>query len=174
MPGRPVSASLVDPEDDLTPARYAGDFGSGTTTVIPPYDAASSGVGNSGYSLIEAAEPLPYVQPQPGRQVPAGSAGIDMDDDERVRAAGRRGTQNLGLLILRVGLGAVLIAHGLQKLFGWWDGQGLAGFQNSLSDIGYQHAEILAYVSAGGEIVAGCCWCWVCLLRWRPRARWPS
>lgn len=155
MPGRPVSASLVDPEDDLTPARYAGDFGSGTTTVIPPYDAASSGVGNSGYSLIEAAEPLPYVQPQPGRQVPAGSAGIDMDDDERVRAAGRRGTQNLGLLILRVGLGAVLIAHGLQKLFGWWDGQGLAGFQNSLSDIGYQHAEILAYVSAGGEIVAG-------------------
>ena len=56
MLGRPVSASLVDPEDDLTPARYAGDFGSGTTTVIPPYDAASSGVGNSGYSLFFQAE----------------------------------------------------------------------------------------------------------------------
>ena len=61
----------------------------------------------------------------------------------------------LGLLFLRVGLGAVLIAHGLQKLFGWWGGSGLHGFKNSLSDVGYQHADILAYVSAGGEIVAG-------------------
>ena len=69
--------------------------------------------------------------------------------------AGRRGTQHLGLLILRVGLGVVLGAHGLQKLFGWWGGHGMTGFKNSLSDVGYQHADILAYVSAGGEIVAG-------------------
>ncbi len=157
-PGRPVSASLVDPEDDLTPATYSGDFGtSGTTTVIPPYDPTNSGVVGSGYSLIDAHDPLPYVQPQSaGRQIPAAPGAIDMDeDDERVRAAGRRGTQDLGLLILRVGLGVVLIAHGLQKLFGWWDGQGLTGFRNSLSDVGYQHADLLAYVSAGGEIVAG-------------------
>ena len=58
-------------------------------------------------------------------------------------------------MILRVGLGVVLAAHGLQKLFGWWGGQGLTGFKNSLSDVGYQHADILAYVSAGGEIVSG-------------------
>ena len=32
---------------------------------------------------------------------------------------------------------------------------GLGGFKNSLSDAGYQHADILSYVSAGGEIVAG-------------------
>jgi len=56
---------------------------------------------------------------------------------------------------LRVGLGVVLGAHGLQKLFGWWGGQGVTGFKNSLSDVGYQHADILAYVSAGGEIAAG-------------------
>ena len=31
----------------------------------------------------------------------------------------------------------------------------MTGFKNSLSDVGYQHADILAYVSAGGEIVAG-------------------
>jgi putative oxidoreductase len=68
---------------------------------------------------------------------------------------GRRGTQHLGLLLLRLGLGAVLGAHGLQKLFGWWGGSGVAGFKNSLSDVGYQHADILAYVSAGGEAVAG-------------------
>jgi putative oxidoreductase len=58
-------------------------------------------------------------------------------------------------LILRVGLGVVLAAHGMQKLFGWWGGHGLTSFKNSLSDVGYQHADILAYVSAGGEIASG-------------------
>ncbi len=154
-PGRPASASLVDPEDDLTPAGYSSNFShTGTTTVIPPYEANT---GSSSYHLMEAQEPLPYVHPQPtSRQIPAAPGALDIDEeDERQRAAGRRGTQNAGLLVLRVGLGAVLIAHGLQKLFGWWGGSGLHGFKNSLSDIGFQHADILAYISAGGEIVAG-------------------
>jgi putative oxidoreductase len=97
------------------------------------------------------------VQPhQPSRQVPAAPAAIDIDDEEDLlRAAGRRGTQDFGLLLLRIGLGVVLIAHGLQKLFGWWGGSGLHGFKNALTDVGYQHADILSYVSSGGEIVAG-------------------
>ncbi|BDB41398.1 MULTISPECIES: DoxX family protein [Mycobacterium] len=155
IPGRPASASLVDPEDDLTPAGYASSFGNtGTTTIIPPIEAEAGG---AGYHLLDAPEPLPYVQPQvTGRQVPAAPAAVDIDDDDdRFRAAGRRGTQHLGLLVLRVGLGAVLIAHGLQKLFGWWGGSGLHSFRNSLTDVGFQHADILAYVSAGGELVAG-------------------
>jgi putative oxidoreductase len=154
IPGRPASARLVDPEDDLTPVALNGDFShTGTTTVIPPYDA---GAGAPGYNLIDAQEPLPYVQPQQARPAPTTLADLDREDDnDRVSNAGRRGTQHLGLLILRVGLGAVLIAHGLQKLFGWWGGSGLHSFKNSLSDVGYQHADILAYVSAGGEIVSG-------------------
>lgn len=155
---RPSSARLVDPEDDLTPAGYATDFGtSGTTTIIPPVEPVGSGGVNSGYNLIDAQEPLPYVQPQqqPSRHVPAAPAALDYDEDERLRDASRRGTQNFGLLLLRAGLGAVLIAHGLQKLFGWWGGSGLHGFKNALTDVGFQHADILSYVSAGGEIVAG-------------------
>ncbi|CAM3270411.1 hypothetical protein BST27_21760 [Mycobacterium intermedium] len=152
--GRPATASLVDPEDDLTPAGYAGEFGTaGTTTIIPPYDPASSGISSS-YNLVDAQEPLPYVQPQAGRPVTPAPVPIDLDDDER-RGGDRRGTQDFGLLILRLGLGAVLIAHGLQKLFGWWGGSGVHTFQNALTDVGYQHADILAYVSAGGETVAG-------------------
>lgn len=139
----------------MTPAGYSTNFGNtGTTTIIPPLDAGESG---SGYHLLDAQEPLPYVHsPQPARQVPVAPAAIDIDDEEdRLHTAGRRGTQNFGLMVLRIGLGAVLIAHGLQKLFGWWGGSGLHAFKNSLTDVGYQHADILAYVSAGGEIVAG-------------------
>ena len=152
---------MVDPEDDLPSATYAGDF---ETTTIPHYDSrnASTDSGNlhmssAGYGLIGGQEPLPYAQPpNSGRHAVLGPADVETDEnDERVRAAGRRGTQSLGLLILRVGLGVVLVAHGLQKLFGWWGGEGLTGFKNSLSDIGYQHADILTYVAAGGEILAG-------------------
>lgn len=157
-PVRTASASLVDPEDDLPSDTYAGDF---ETTLIPHYDSNDSGSvrsSSTGSGLMGGQEPLPY-QPQPtGRHsvfAPDGADEHDYHDDEQVRAAGRRGTQHLGLLVLRVGLGAVLVAHGLQKLFGWWGGQGLTGFKNSLSDIGYQHADILTYCAAGGEIAAG-------------------
>lgn len=159
-PGRPASARLVDPEDDLTPVGYPGDFNpsTGTTTVIP-YGAAAAAAGSAagGYNLLEQQDPLPYVQPHSAaRHAAPDSAEIDEDDhDDRLADVGRRGTQHLGLLVLRVGLGVVLAAHGLQKLFGWWGGSGVTGFRNSLSDVGYQHADILAYVSAGGELVAG-------------------
>ncbi len=154
IPGRPASASLVDPEDDLTPVGYPGDFG--TTTVIPYSDPDHlKGPGGTGYNLLDQQEPLPYVQPQ-ARHAVAEPTEIDSDqDNERLHTVGRRGTQHLGLLVLRVGLGVVLAAQGLHKLFGWWGGQGLTGFKNSLTQVGYQHADILAYVSAGGEAVAG-------------------
>ncbi|MFV0493462.1 DoxX family protein [Mycobacterium sp.] len=154
-PARPASASLVDPEDDLSPAGYAADFSTaGTTTVIPAHDANT---GAAGYHMLDPQEPLPYVQPhQPARHIPAGPAVVDFgDDDDRMPVTGRRGTQNLGLLILRIGLGAVLIMNGLRKLFGWWGGPGLDGFRDSLSEVGYQHADLLAYVGSGGEIAAG-------------------
>lgn len=147
----------MDPEDDLPSATYTGDF---ETTTIPPYDSTNSpssyAVG-TGYGLLGDPEPLPYVQPSYGGRPWAQAAGDtdDADADRPFGAADRRGTQDLGLLILRVGLGVPLVAHGLQKLFGWWGGHGLTGFKNSLSDAGYQHADILALAGAGGQIVAG-------------------
>jgi putative oxidoreductase len=160
-PVRPTAASLVDPEDDLPSDTYAGDF---ETTLIPHYDSNGSNdpgsvhSSSTGFGPIGGQEPLPY-QPQPtGRHSVFAPEGVDEHvhhDDERIRAAGRRGTQHLGLLILRVGLGAVLVAHGLQKLFGWWGGQGLTGFKDALSGVGYHHTGILTYAAAGGEIAAG-------------------
>ncbi len=137
---------------------YGGDF---ETTAIPHYGASpsSSDYGSSptstGYGLINEPEPLPYAAPSTGQPV-IGPASIEPDDgDDASRAAGRRGTQDLGLLLLRVGFGALLIVHGLQKVFGWWGGTGLGSFQDSLTELGYQHANILTYVAAGTEIAAG-------------------
>ncbi len=66
-----------------------------------------------------------------------------------------RGTLDLGLLVLRVAVGAVALAHGLQKLLGIWGGPGLDGFESFLVDAGFQQAAILAYAGAIGEVVAG-------------------
>ena len=151
---RPASASLVDPEDDLPSENYGGDF---ETTAIPRYD--SNKPDQSAFSLTGDPEPLPYVQPGGRHSMSSYSAEpaeIEPDDtfDDR-RQEHRRGTQDLGLMLLRVGFGALLIAHGLQKAFGWWGGQGLNGFQGSLDDMGFKYANILTYVAAGAEIGAG-------------------
>ncbi|MEO9204041.1 MAG: DoxX family protein, partial [Mycobacterium sp.] len=140
---RPKSARLVDPEDDMPSPTYTGDF---ETAAIPPYTPAGSPVIGGDY------HPLPYAEPQ----ATAGRvAGGDADADEPFRAVDRRGTQDLGLLILRAGLGVLLVAHGLRQLFGWWGGQGLTGFKSSIADAGYQHADILTYAAGGGQIAAG-------------------
>ncbi|PRC62288.1 hypothetical protein C6A85_03885, partial [Mycobacterium sp. ITM-2017-0098] len=64
---------------------------------------------------------------------------IDTDD----RRDDRRGTQDLGLLLLRVAVGALFIGHGLQKVFGWWGGPGLDGFRDTLTDVGFRNTDIL-------------------------------
>lgn len=124
---------------------------------IPRYDSSISSEGNPGLGLIGDPEPLPYVQPggRHSRELHSAEPEEIEASDDRVRAAKRRGTQDFGLLLLRLGIGAVLIAHGLQKAFGWWDGPGLGGFKTTLSDMGYQHADILTYVAAGTQIAAG-------------------
>ena len=149
---RPASARLVDPEDDLPSATYGGDF---ETTTIPHYNSDDSG--RSGLSLLAEPEPLPYLDPGTSSRHDVLPGTVDYDDevDERVAAANRRGTQDLGLLLLRASVGAILIAHGLAKAFGLWGGQGLDGFRNSLADMGYEHAGLLTYLAAGTQISAG-------------------
>jgi putative oxidoreductase len=147
---RPATARLVDPEEDLGGAAHGGDF---ETTRIPAFGAPAPAPGPStGYGLVGDPEPLPYVQPVPTPSVaPAAISPVGTES----AATDRRGTQDLGLLLLRLTLGVVFIAHGLQKAFGWWGGSGLEGLRDTLAQAGYQHAGTLTYVAAGAQMAAG-------------------
>jgi putative oxidoreductase len=131
--GRPASARLVDPEDDLGSGTYGGDFE--TTRIASPHGVPGPAP-STGYGLLQDPEPLPYVQPPADMGPHPMAAPVEItpiDAEERAKAAARRGTQDLGLLLLRVALGVVFIAHGLQKAFGWWGGSGLEGFRETLA-----------------------------------------
>ncbi|MET0821665.1 MAG: DoxX family protein [Aeromicrobium sp.] len=63
---------------------------------------------------------------------------------------------DIGLLIIRVAVGVVVGAHGLQKVFGWFDGPGIDGFAGALGDMGFTRGTtFLAWVTALSEVGGG-------------------
>lgn len=64
-------------------------------------------------------------------------------------------TLALSLLILQLGIGLTFAAHGAQKVFGWWGGPGLAGWEGAMQRMGYRPARAFALTSALIELVGG-------------------
>ncbi|MGB2630903.1 MAG: DoxX family protein [Candidatus Omnitrophota bacterium] len=62
---------------------------------------------------------------------------------------------DVAIFILRVTVGAILLAHGLQKLLGAFGGPGIQGTATMLSGMGFAPAEIWAWVLALGESLGG-------------------
>ena len=60
-----------------------------------------------------------------------------------------------GLTILRVCIGIIFVAHGAQKLFGWFDGGGLAGTAQWMESIGLAPGTVMALLAGGTEFFAG-------------------
>jgi putative oxidoreductase len=56
---------------------------------------------------------------------------------------------------LRIGLGAILIPHGCQKLFGWFGGAGLTRFATIFENIGYKPGLFWAIVVGLTEALGG-------------------
>lgn len=134
---------------------YAGDF---ETTAIPRYDAGAASSEPMAYDLLDDPEPLPYVDSggrNPAMLVEPTEIEPDFDTRDQLPNSGRRGTQDVGLMLLRVGLGALLIAHALHEAFGWWGGGGLDAFEQSLVGVGFKHAGLLAYVAVGAQLGIG-------------------
>lgn len=63
--------------------------------------------------------------------------------------------RDLGLLILRVGTGAVLAAHGSQKLAGWFGGGGIEGTTAAMEGMGFHPPKHSAVAAGLGEAGGG-------------------
>ncbi|MFI8205273.1 DoxX family protein [Streptomyces sp. NPDC085937] len=63
--------------------------------------------------------------------------------------------RDLGLLLLRLGTGGVLTAHGSQKLFGWFGGGGIAGTGQFMDSIGYAPGKVSATAAGLAETGGG-------------------
>jgi putative oxidoreductase len=62
---------------------------------------------------------------------------------------------DLSILILQLGVGLTFAAHGAQKMFGWWGGPGLTGWEGAMTHMGFQPARLFALVSAMVELAGG-------------------
>lgn len=65
------------------------------------------------------------------------------------------GGTDVGLLLLRFGVGGTFVAHGMQKVFGLWGGPGIPGFAAYLDTLGFTQTTTLAWVTGITELVAG-------------------
>jgi putative oxidoreductase len=63
--------------------------------------------------------------------------------------------ENAGLLALRAGVGGVLVAHGVQKLFGWLDGPGLTATAAAFEEMGFRPGRASAIGAGLGETGGG-------------------
>lgn len=63
--------------------------------------------------------------------------------------------KDYSLIPVRLALGWIFIAHGGQKLFGLWGGQGLQGMAGSLESLGIKPAMLFAILAAGAEFFGG-------------------
>jgi len=60
-----------------------------------------------------------------------------------------------GILVLRLGIGVMFAAHGLQKVFGFFGGPGINGFSKMLSGLGFAPPVFWAYLAAYTELLGG-------------------
>ncbi|MEH6735049.1 MAG: DoxX family protein [Shewanella sp.] len=64
-------------------------------------------------------------------------------------------TAGFSTLALRLPVGIIFMAHGGQKLFGWFGGYGLEGTGQWMASIGIEPGVIMAFLAGSAELVGG-------------------
>lgn len=158
------TSSLPRTEGDLDGSSRSATDGTRATEKIPTYpgpSTSSDDTATRAYPVSDAAPSSYGTAATPSYDSAATSSYETAATPEPVAPATpaevkeRRGTLDLGLLILRVSVGAIVLVHGLQKLVGWFDGPGLSGFQDVVSGAGYEQARLLSILGAIGETAGG-------------------
>jgi putative oxidoreductase len=62
---------------------------------------------------------------------------------------------DVGLLVLRVVVGAFFVGHGGQKLFGWFGGHGIGGTGAAFEAMGLRPGRTMAAIAGISELVGG-------------------
>jgi putative oxidoreductase len=61
----------------------------------------------------------------------------------------------VGLLIVRIVVGVLLVGHGSQKLFGWFNGYGLKGTGGYMESFGLSPGALFAFAAGAAELIGG-------------------
>src|SRR6476469_3805726 len=61
----------------------------------------------------------------------------------------------IGLLIIRLVVGALLVGHGAQKLLGWFGGYGLKGTAGYMESFGLRPGLLFAFAAGAAELTGG-------------------
>jgi putative oxidoreductase len=64
-------------------------------------------------------------------------------------------TLSAGLLVARLALGVYMVAHGAQKLLGWFGGHGVAGTAGFFEQLGFRPGRLFVITAAGTEVISG-------------------
>lgn len=126
-----------------------GDSASKTQSVGNPGSGASSSAGffddDAAFSNAPTTSFTGY-----------GDETANADEETTREAAQWHGGLDFGLLVLRLALGGLFVAHGLDLLFGWFsDAGGMDNTSALLNHYDYTHTGVLAWVLAVSETAGG-------------------
>lgn len=83
------------------------------------------------------------------------TAASTLDRADTTTAAGRTTSADIGLLMLRAAFGLLFAAHGAQKLFGWFGGDGLTANNAGFEKMGFHPGSVFGTLAGISELAGG-------------------